>query len=755
MARYLVYDLETENYKTYKRFANPFDPINYVVARGWKCQGDTRNSWAYFTGRGPDNRLHIPDDVTLLVGHNIKFDLLYEWDNPELIAFFKRGGRVWCTQYAEYLIQGARQDYHMVAMDTIAEVYGGRKKIDEVKALWNMGVKTSQIDRDMLIDYLVGTEDEDRNSGDIGNTEKIFLGQIEKAKKKSMIKMIQTRMDGLCATTEMEFNGLKIDVEEGRTRVKDMGEELIDMDAELDQYIPELPPELVFNWASNTHKSALIFGGTLKYIKKAPYFLPDGITVARKQAVEQWPLFNGHPTSPHDLAPCPMHYPTIFYPGQDVYTSGKKKGQGRFKAVTVPGEVKEKNQEFHVELPGFTVPEKKWETKMTDASGHPVYQTSDEVIEELGSRGIPFLKLMAARQSLVKDLGTYYVRYDESNNEYVGMLTCVMKGSHIIHHSLNHTSTVTTRLSSSDPNCQNIPKEGTSAVKKMFHSRFAGGKMIEIDYTQLEIVVQALLTQDKQLISDLLNKVDFHCKRVAAWKNISYEEAVARCKNPAHPDYKVWNRYRTDAKVFSFQRAYGAGAAKISETTGMNIDDVKDLIEAEELLYPGIISFNQGVERDVAKSAVPFKDPIRGFRPFRRGYWQAPTGTVYSFRTWDAQAWQRKKGIMDSFMPTEMKNYPIQGTGGEIVQMQLGLLWRNFVANDNYGGRALLCNTVHDCVWIDSQADVVHEVAADAKRILEDVPGSLERIFGIHSPVPFPCEVEVGNNLFDKQVYHV
>lgn len=755
MARYLVYDLEVQNNKTYKRFANPFDPINYIVARGWKIQGDARNSWDYWLKKCPENRLHIPDDVTLIVGHNLKFDLLYEWNNPEMKAFFKRGGRVWDTQYAEYLIQGARQEYHMVAMDTIAEYYGGRKKIDEVKALWEMGVLTADIDKDMLIDYLVGTEDEDRNSGDIGNTEKIFLGQVEAAKKKSMLTMIATRMDGLCATTEMEWNGLKIDVEEGRARVKDMGEELLEMDAELEQYVPELPPELVFNWASPVHKSALIFGGTLKYTKKAPYLLPDGVTPARKQAVEQWPLFDGYPSSPHDLAPCPNHYPTIFYPGQDVYTSGKKKGQGRFKAVKVEGEVKEKNQEFHIELPGYTVPDKKWETKNTDAAGHPVYQSSDDVIEELASRDIPFLKLMSKRQSLVKDLGTYYVRWDEKKQQYVGMLTCVMKGSHIIHHSLNHTSTVTTRLSSSDPNCQNIPQEGTSSVKKMFVSRFKGGKMIEIDYSQLEIVVQGLLTLDKQLIEDLLNKVDFHCKRVAVWKGITYEEAVHRCKDATYPEHKLWKGYRTDAKVFSFQRAYGAGAAKISLTTGMNIDDVKDLIEAEELLYPDIITFNQRVEQQVVKSAVPFKDPIRGFRPFRRGYWQAPTGTMYSFRTWDSLAFQRKKGIMDSFMPTEMKNYPIQGTGGEIVQMQLGLLWRHFVANDNYGGRALLCNTVHDCVWIDSQPDVVHEVAGDAKRILEDVPASLERIFGIHSPVPFPCEVEVGDNLFNKSVYHV
>lgn len=736
MARYKVFDLETENYETYKRFANPFDEINYVVARGWKNQGDERNSWTYHTGRGPDNRLKIEDDITLLVGHNIKFDLLYEWDNPDLIAFFKRGGRIWDTQYVEYLLEGAHQAVQMVAMDSIAEKYGGRKKIDEVKALWDMGVKTSAIDKDLLIDYLVGTEDENRDSGDIGNTEKIFLGQLEKAKKKSMVTMIFARMDGLCATTEMEWNGLKIDVQEAARRMKIMEAELKETEDALVEFVPELPEGLDFNWNSGSHVSCLIFGGTLKYSKQAPYIDPKTGEFARKKAMEEQPVLDEHGN------------PTVF-------TSGKKKGQPRTKRVEVPGEIKVKFQDFYFELPGYTVPDNKWKLATVDGAGQPIYSTDADTIEELGKRDIPFLKLYSKAQSLNKDLGTYYVKYDEKKKEYKGMLTCVMKGTHIIHHSLHHTLTVTTRLSSSSPNLQNIPKEETSEVKKMFISRFPGGKMIEADYTQLEVVVQGLLSLDRQLIEDLCNKVDFHCKRVSAWKGITYEEALYRCKDDSYPEHKLWKKYRTDAKVFSFQRAYGAGAAKISETTGIPIEDVQALIEAEETLYSGIITFNQRVEKSANDTAVAFRDPVRGFRPFRRGHWQAPTGTIYSWRTWDAPSWLAKKGIKDSFMPTELKNYPVQGTGGEIVQTQLGLLWRHFVANDNYGGRALLCNTVHDCVWIDSAPEVVQQVAKDTKRILESVPETLERLYGIKSPVPFPCEVEEGDNLYSKHVIHL
>lgn len=117
-------------------------------------------------------------------------------------------------------------------------------------------------------------------------------------------------------------------------------------------------------------------------------------------------------------------------------------------------------------------------------------------------------------------------------------LTCVDKRDHIIHHNLNHTTIVTSRLSGSNPNAQNIPRDDKSEVKKMFRSRFESGKMLEADYSQLEVVVQGLLSMDENLCADIRNKVDFHCKRVAYKHGITYEEAVARCKDEHHPENK-------------------------------------------------------------------------------------------------------------------------------------------------------------------------------------------------------------------------
>lgn len=741
---YFVLDNETENHHKFKRFASPFIPENWVVARGWKKQGDKQCSWSYHPK--PDgSSTHIPDDATIIVGHNLKFDLLYEWKSPSLRAFLKRGGRIWDTQYAEYLLEAMKPEYHMNSLDQIVEKYGGTKKLDAVKALWEDGWLTSEIDKDMLIDYLVGTKEEKRDAGDIGNTEKIFLGQIKRARELGMVNMIFARMDGLLCTTEMEYNGLHIDVAEAARRIKILEKELVEVEEELQGYLPELPEGLDFNWASNTHKSCIIFGGTIKYVKPARYIDPKTGKYARKIVKQDWPLVNGEPVRPSLMGDRV----------QDVFTSGKRKGDLKFKKVSLLGEFKTRKTDFFFELPGYAKANPEWQTKNTDGADKPIYQTNEDVIIELGALDIPFLKAMLRRQTIVKDLGTYYVRYDPGKKEYVGMLTCVMPGTHIIHHKLNHTNTVTSRLSSSDPNLQNVSTSAKSEAKKMFNSRFGkDGLMMETDYAQLEVVGQGVLSGDVNMKRDLRNKIDFHCKRVANKYGCTYEEAVYRCKDKLYHDHAVWKEYRRGCKEFSFQRAYGAGASAISLSTGMSVEVIKELIAADELMYPGVVIYNDNNEKQVKRSAVPFRDPSRGYRTFRRGYLQIPTGTMFSFRSYDAPEWL-KTDEKDTFMPTEIKNYPIQGFCGEVVQIILGKLFRWFLANDNYGGLALLCNTVHDCVWTDCHNDVHVQVAKDTKRIMESVPQVLKQLYDMDVDVPFPVEVEIGKNLYDKEVIHV
>ena len=773
---YLVFDLETSIYETHKRKANPFDAKNDVVARGWKKQGDPQNSWEYFPEYNKTSYLRIPDDCTLLVGFNIKFDLLHEMahKNPDLAAFFKRGGKIWCGQYVEYLLGGMTQDVQMVSMDQIIESYGGRKKIDEVKAFWEAGIQTREIPEDLLIDYLVGTPEENRNSGDIGNTELIFLGQVKRAVAQGQIKMIQDRMDGLLATTMMEFNGIKVDVQEAKRRLSILRTDLDTATTDLEQYTKDLPWE--FNWGSRTQTSCLIFGGTVKYQVREGYNDEDG-QPARLKATERRPLFKDKPVPlghPQLIEQDGMYYVKLTDDRiieQDQFRSGKKMGQGKFRNVDVPGELKIKWQDRFYKFTGYTKPLDEWKNKDTDGIGGPTYSTSGDVIELISNLDIPFLKSLGKKQSLDKEIGTYYFRIDPKKGP-VGMLTCVQPWDHMLHPSLNHTSTVTSRLSSNNPNLQNIPRNDEdddgvqkSEVKAMFVSRFgADGVMGEADYSQLEVVVQGVLSGDENLCQDLRDKIDFHCKRVAMQYNITYDEAKFRCKNEDYEDHALWRKRRTVAKVFSFQRAYGAGAAKIAIYTGMDKAVIEVMIKNEELMYPGVVLFNAQVESEVMKSAQAFQARAEDgsfdehgkerWKTYRMGQWKAPTGTIYKFRSYDAPEWARKRGILDSFMPTELKNYPIQGTGGEFVQAVLGLLFRRFIETDNYGGRAFLINTVHDCVWVDMHKDVMHEVCRDLKRIMESIPEFYNNRYNMNITVPFPVEVEVGPTMINLKHWH-
>ena len=88
------------------------------------------------------------------------------------------------------------------------------------------------------------------------------------------------------------------------------------------------------------------------------------------------------------------------------------------------------------------------------------------------------------------------------------------------------------------------------------------------------------------------------------------------------------------------------------------------------------------------------------------------------------------------------------------MQMTLGVLWRYFVKTRNFGGLALLVNTVHDCVWFDIHPDVKDEVLTAAEKIMKSVPQLLKHFFDIDCPVPFPVDVEEGVNMLELSHWH-
>jgi len=766
----LTYDLEVENHRKYKRLADPFNADNYIVEAGWSWDGGVVESIRFEKNHREsimDEQFNALEAGDVICGFNIKFDNLWVWGQQSFQAALKRGATIYCGQYAEYLLGGMTQDVQMTAMNDIAEKYGGGCKLDAVKEMWEEGYLTSEIPADMLHDYLCG--DGQELIGDVQNTWLIYQGQVRRMLAnfpKEFRTMFKHRMDGLLATTEMEYNGMHVDACRGAELQKEVSDALDAATLELEEFIPALPEGMTFNWNSPVHKSCLMFGGVAKYEKWAAH---QPLEYVQKE--EKWPLFNAEPVDPtlcklagsvfvrevFEEAGNTLTRGDKIYEVQDTFKGGLKAGQPKTKNVKIDDLTKPKGkiQPFYFKFKGYTTPLPKWKGALTDAYDQPLYGTGADVIDELSKRGIPFTNALARRTSLSKDLGTYYWAMDKKGVKK-GMLTLV-NNEGIIHHSLHHVKTVTSRMSSSDPNLQNIPRGGTSQIKKVFTSRFPQGQMAEIDYSQLEVVVQGVLSGDKQLTLDLNAKVDFHCKRLAAKVGKTYEEVVHLCK-VLHE--VVWVDQRTGAKEFSFQRAYGAGVAAIVDSTGMSKDDVEALIEGDEKMYPGISKFDRDLERKILRNAQPtdrkiFLEGIAFTQ--KESHWDSPTGTRYVWREDITPQFMHKQGKYTGFSPTERKNYPVQGFGGEIVQTMLGKVFRYFLENDRFGGDVLLVNTVHDCLLLDGvDAEAITPVALEVQRILESVPEVFNKAFPdtLNIVVPFPCETEIGDDLFSMTVVH-
>ena len=461
---YRVFDLETNTKELFKRKASPWHPDNRVVAYAYKDKNGPVKGKYYPKGDRGYAFDSVPPEVKILVGHNIKFDLLWTWGQDALMEFLMRGGIIWCTQYAYYLLNGQQEFAQMVAMDDIIEEYGGTLKNDQVKELWKAGVNTEDINEDMLMEYLCGTEymkqfpefafdpeTDEELKGDILNTELIFRKQFNDIKKAGMLPAVLERMEGLLATVMMEYNGIFVDKELGITEAGKLSRRIQALDVDLLEYIPEdKPDEVEFKWGNRYHLSPLLFGGQIKYEKWTQHVDDDGNPLYAMKDEEHYLLVDGGSISVDEYKA--MHSDgSLSHNLSDEhlqkFKAGKNAGEFKTKKVKVPDLDKPKGarKEYLWKLPGFTKPDPAWKS-----ATEGLYSVAGDIIEELGQRNIPFLQALAERATLAKDLGTYYITEDPKTGDFKGMLTLIGDDG-IIHHSINHSLTVTTRLSSSSP----------------------------------------------------------------------------------------------------------------------------------------------------------------------------------------------------------------------------------------------------------------------------------------------------------------
>jgi DNA polymerase I-like protein with 3'-5' exonuclease and polymerase domains len=235
--------------------------------------------------------------------------------------------------------------------------------------------------------------------------------------------------------------------------------------------------------------------------------------------------------------------------------------------------------------------------------------------------------------------------------------------------------------------------------------------------------------------------VDFHCKRLAFKLGLEYEVVKEKCATD--PDYK---RMRKEIKTFSFQRAYGAGVAALSEELGLPHSEIKKFIRAEERLYPGVAAMHERWIAEVEGNRKPTS--LRSFSgvPVGRGWMGSLTGKRYVFTEDDAPEFLRNKGKLTSFRPTQIKNYEVQGFAGEILKLVIGDLYRNIKFDGCLADKALLVNTVHDSVLLDVKKEVLGRAIGLVRSSIEAAPWLLYRTYGIEFDLPIKSDISVGSD---------
>jgi DNA polymerase I-like protein with 3'-5' exonuclease and polymerase domains len=635
MGNTLVLDLETTmDCPVGNNKANPMWIGNKIIAAGFMCVGASRVTTHYCsTGVDADIVLEEIDKASLVVGHNIKFDLLYIYRLTSNIL-----PRIWDTQLAAYILSGQRHLY--ASLDELTAEYIGEHalKDDKIKEYWKAGVRTEDIPVAELDKYL---------RDDVLNTEAIFKKQWLEAEELGLIPLMMVQMDALRATIEMNRNGMYVDWVYVNKSCASYGK-LIDRTAGI---IKSLAGDL--DYMSPKQLSLYFFGGQEKY-------------VVRELVGE--------------------------------YKNGKPKYKNVEKINIIEGDYK----------------------PTTEIGKGGYYSVDDAVLKGLSSKGDLLAKQLLIMRNAKKIKETYYeglndLRFPDNN----------------IYPNLNHCSTKTGRLSATNPNLQNQTDAGD--VKRAYISRFPNGKILELDYSQLEMVALAYLADDKQLIEDINNGRDMHRELYNG----------------------MYGRYPTDAerkpfKRFSFLLVYGGGVTTLMAQSGCDRATAKKFISTFYTRYKGVKQYHESIVKEANdKAVISYEEGVSG--PQYTYYHPSPTGRHYVFKKY---ASDYKAGEL-TFSPTELKNWPIQGFAtGDVVPMMVGILLRK-LEEAGLSRKALLVMTVHDSVLLDTEEDVCYDAACIAKDTLEKAPLYLKQYFNIDFPCQLKVGVDVGTTWQDKTALEI
>jgi len=685
---YVIFDLETNGTETFKRFCNPLDPRHSVELSAFKSPDQLSTVWG--DDREQIVEMLLQSNPKLLIGQNIKFDLLWLWHIPQLQEWIRNGGMVWDTQTVEYLLQGQTKEKRN--LDTLSVRYGGTVKDDRISEFYKQGLQSKDIDKDMLLEYC---------KHDVLNTETVFLGQKREIAREGMMPLVKTYMEHYLAVVEMEHNGMHIDKDQAWKTCKELEEKLNNITDRLVQQVPSScwDLNLEFNPASAKHVSALLFGTSMPVKEDVPVISEDGEQV--------------------------------------YYKTGKRKG-----------EIKTKKQVV------IKAPNSMKISPINKIGKSGWYSVDAKVLKSLELEEPEYreyIDLLLEHREVSKLLSTYYYKEEKiskNKTKVSGNLALVMPHTECMHTEYKTSATRTGRLASRNPNVQNL----APSCLDIFNSRFPNGTILECDFSQLEVCIQAALSLSPKFIEDIHVGIDFHCLRLSYAEDKPYEEVVRLCKESPE-----WKKKRKKAKIISFQKAYGAQPERIALDAGLPLETVKKVFEKEDIRYPEIPVYYDSVLDQIKQTTRPNGDllPIRIKKPDgsllkyttvngeSQYYGHAYTMFNKKYTFFDRGVLTKRGSVFRYYLMTEVQDYPIQGTAADIVALFVGHLYQLLNKRREH---VRIINEVHDSILLDVQDEYLEEVTEIMRDLCNTLPDIIEKRFKVKWPVRLKLDYSTGKN---------
>lgn len=313
--------------------------------------------------------------------------------------------------------------------------------------------------------------------------------------------------------------------------------------------------------------------------------------------------------------------------------------------------------------------------------------TSEEVLQEL-AHDYPLPRLIMEYRGLTKLKNTYTDKLPKMLNHRTGR----------VHTSYHQAVTATGRLSSTDPNLQNIPirNEEGRRVRKAFIAR-DGYKVVAADYSQIELRIMAHLSGDKGLLDAFANGKDIHKATAAEVFGVSEDN--------------VTDNQRRSAKAINFGLIYGMSAFGLAKQLNINRQDAQAYMDLYFQRYPGVLEYMDSTKEFVKE----------------HGYVKTVFGRKLYLPEIKSSNGARRKGAERAAI-----NAPMQGTAADIIKMAMIKVeqWLSELKD----AEAVMTMQVHDELVFEVKDNYVNTISAKIAELMEQAVS-----------LSVPLKVEIGN----------